>query len=183
MRVLKHHEQKLLKKVKFPSQWNKDSYIHEVTIMRKYHIQNREDYHKYNKLCGAITKLVARLRKLPENDPFRIEMTDKLLEKLYNMGLLKTKKSLAQIDRIAASKFCRRRLPVVLVRLHMAETMKEAVTFVEQGQVRVGPEIITDPAYLVTRGMEDFVTWSDTSKMRRKVMAYNNELDDFDLLG
>jgi len=69
-----------------------------------------------------------------------------------------------------------------MVRLHMAETVKEAVTFVEQGQVRIGPDVVTDPAYLVTRGMEDFVTWTDTSKMKRKVMAYNNELDDFDLL-
>lgn len=30
-----------------------------------------------------------------------------------------------------------------MVRLKMAETMKEACTFVEQGHVRVGPETIT----------------------------------------
>ena len=45
----------------------------------------------------------------------------------------------------------RRRLPIVMCRLKMAETVKEAITFVEQGHVRVGPETITDPAYLVTR--------------------------------
>lgn len=45
----------------------------------------------------------------------------------------------------------RRRLPVVMVRLKMAETLREAVTFVEQGHVRVGPETVTDPAFLVTR--------------------------------
>jgi len=56
------------------------------------------------------------------------------------------------------------------------------VTFVEQGHVRVGPETVTDPAYLVTRGMEDFVSWVDTSKVKRKVMRYNDRLDDFDLL-
>jgi hypothetical protein len=36
--------------------------------------------------------------------------------------------------------------------------------------------MITDPAYLVTRNMEDYVTWVDTSKMRRTVMAYNDEV-------
>lgn len=51
-----------------------------------------------------------------------------------------------------------------------------------QGHVRVGPETITDPAYHVTRSMEDFVTWVDTSKIRRKVLKYNDKLDDFDLL-
>jgi len=30
--------------------------------------------------------------------------------------------------------------------------------------------------------MEDFVTWVDSSKLKRTVMKYNDELDDFDLL-
>jgi ribosomal protein S4 len=96
----------------------------------------------------------------------------------------------------------------------------QAAKFIEQGHVRVGPDTITDPAYLVTRyaldahislvvfltvlcrHMEDFVTWVDTSKLKRTIMKYNDEvrlfiivkagnslidhsvrqLDDFDLL-
>jgi U3 small nucleolar ribonucleoprotein protein IMP3 len=38
-----------------------------------------------------------------------------------------------------------------MVRLKMAETVKSAVTYIEQGHIRVGPETITDPAFLVTR--------------------------------
>lgn len=126
----------------------------------------------------------------------------------------------------------------------MAETVKEGVRLVEQGHVRVGPQVVTDPAFLVTRyvrgcvlgrvcvcwgvgyvwylftallvvsflypppplfsflfpsllhcyaftervffpllrNMEDFVTWVDTSKIRRHVEKYNDRLDDFDLL-
>lgn len=51
-----------------------------------------------------------------------------------------------------------------------------------QGHVRVGPETVTDPAFHVTRSMEDFVTWVDTSRIKRKVLAYNDRLDDYDLL-
>ena len=64
----------------------------------------------------------------------------------------------------------------------MAETVRIAVTFVEQGQVRVGPNVVTDPAFLVSRNMEDFVTWVDSSKVRKTVQKYNDKLDDFDLL-
>lgn len=46
----------------------------------------------------------------------------------------------------------------------------------EQGHVRVGPDTITDPAFLVTRNMEDFVTWVDTSKIKRHVQKYNVSL-------
>lgn len=69
-----------------------------------------------------------------------------------------------------------------MMRLKMAETMQACVTFVEQGQVRVGPHVVTDPAFLVTKSMEDYVTWVDTSKIRRTVQKYNDKLDDFDLL-
>ena len=58
----------------------------------------------------------------------------------------------------------------------------QAQALFEQGHVRVGPDTITDPAFLVTRSMEDFVTWVDTSKIRRAIANYNDELDDFDLL-
>ena len=43
-------------------------------------------------------------------------------------------------------------------------------------------ETVTDPAFLVTRSLEDYVTWVDTSKIRAKISKYNNKLDDYDLL-
>ena len=30
--------------------------------------------------------------------------------------------------------------------------------------------------------MEDYLTWVDTSKIKRHVMKYNDKLDDYDLL-
>lgn len=48
--------------------------------------------------------------------------------------------------------------------------------------IRVGPSVVSDPAFLVTRSMEDFVTWVDTSKIKRKILKYNDRLDDFDLM-
>jgi U3 small nucleolar ribonucleoprotein protein IMP3 len=109
-------------------------------------------------------------------------MTEQLLKKLFDMGIISTEKSLQRADEITASAICRRRLPVVMVRLKMAETVKNAVEFVEQGQVRIGPNVVTDPAFLVTKTMEDYVTWVDSSKVRRTVQKYNDKLDDFDLL-
>jgi U3 small nucleolar ribonucleoprotein protein IMP3 len=64
----------------------------------------------------------------------------------------------------------------------MAPDLKAATTFIEGGQVRVGTEVVTDPAFLVTRNMEDFVTWVDSSKIKRTIHKYRDKLDDFDLL-
>ena len=44
VRKLKYHEQKLLKKVDFLT-WKVDNSAHEAVIMRRFHIQRREDYY------------------------------------------------------------------------------------------------------------------------------------------
>ena len=150
--------------------------------MRRYHVQNREDYTSYNRIVGMVTKLSAKLKTLPSDDSFRIAMTEQLLKKLSDLGVITTTKSLQKAEEVTVSAFCRRRLPVVMVRLKMAETVKTAATWIEQGQVRVGPNVITDPAFLVTKSLEDYVTWADQSKIRRAVQKYNDKLDDFDLL-
>ncbi|KAJ3019407.1 Small subunit (SSU) processome component [Thoreauomyces humboldtii] len=181
VRELKYHEQKLLKKVDF-LQWKSDNSLKETQVMRRYHVTRREDYIKYNKMAGQITKLANKLSLLDARDSFRETTTEALLERLYKMGILNAEKSLSQCAKVTVSSFCRRRLAVIMVRQKMAETVKQAVIYVEQGHIRVGPETVTDPAYLVTRNMEDFVTWVDTSKIKRKILKYNDKLDDFDLL-
>jgi U3 small nucleolar ribonucleoprotein protein IMP3 len=64
----------------------------------------------------------------------------------------------------------------------MSETVQAATKIIEQGHVRVGTETITDTAFLVSRSMEDFVTWVDGSKIKRNILRYREKLDDFDLL-
>mmetsp|Transcript_29464 Transcript_29464/g.55145 ORF Transcript_29464/g.55145 Transcript_29464/m.55145 type:complete len:186 (-) Transcript_29464:267-824(-) len=182
LRKLKYHEKKLLKKVDF-LQWKSDDTLRMTKILRRYHVQRREDYIQYNRLCGLVRKIALKLKKLDPKDPYRLKTTEQLINKLYNMGLVATKKSLQVCDKLNASAFCRRRLPVVMVRLKMSETLREAVTLIEQGHVRVGPETVTDPAFLVTRSFEDHITWVDNSKIRRAIMKYNDKLDDFVLLG
>uniref|UniRef100_G1SMB3 U3 small nucleolar ribonucleoprotein protein IMP3 n=2 Tax=Oryctolagus cuniculus TaxID=9986 RepID=G1SMB3_RABIT len=181
VRKLKFHEQKLLKQVDFLNWEVTDHNLHELRVLRRYRLQRREDYTRYNQLSRAVRELARRLRDLPERDPFRVRASAALLDKLYALGLVPTRGSLELCDSVTASSFCRRRLPTVLLKLRMAQHLQAAVAFVEQGHVRVGPDVVTDPAFLVTRSMEDFVTWVDSSKIKRHVLEYNEERDDFDL--
>lgn len=98
------------------------------------------------------------------------------------MGLIPTKWDLEHASKVSATSFCRRRLPVVMVRSKMSENIKNASKLVEHGHIRVGTDIVKDPAYLITRTMEDFVTWADSSKIRQHVLEYNDNKDDFELL-
>ncbi|XP_046610836.1 U3 small nucleolar ribonucleoprotein protein IMP3 isoform X2 [Neodiprion virginianus] len=134
----------------------------------------------YNKLSRQIRELARKIKEVDAEHPFRIEQSAMLLEKLYMMGLISTKWDLSLCEKVTASCFCRRRLPVVMVRNKMSETIKMATKLIEQAHVRVGPEVIKDPAFLVTRNLEDFVTWVDTSAIRKHVLEYNEMKDDFE---
>jgi len=67
------------------------------------------------------------------------------------MGLITTKRNFELCSKVTASCFCRRRLPVIMVRSKMVQTLKSATTYIEQGHVRVGPQLVKDPAFLVSR--------------------------------
>ncbi|KAF2722405.1 U3 small nucleolar ribonucleoprotein imp3 [Polychaeton citri CBS 116435] len=186
VRKLKHHEQKLLRKVDFTS-YPGDKEHRGATIIRRYSLSNPNDYTSYNRLAGQLRQLAHRIALLPAESAFRRKQEDLLLEKLHDMGLLgiggNGKGKLSDVERkITVSAFCRRRLGVVMTRLRMAENVTAANRFVEQGHVRAGTEVVTDPAFLVTRSLEDFVTWVDSSKIKRGIMKYRDQLDDFDLL-
>ena len=51
----------------------------------------------------------------------------------------------------------------------MAETVQDAVKYIEQGHVKVGIDTVTDPAFHVTRNMEDHITWVRSSAIGKAV--------------
>lgn len=89
VRQLKHHEQKLLRKVDF-STYKSDGDHRDALVMRRYGLQRRDDYSKYNRLAGSLRQLAHRLAALEPNDPFRQKHEDLLLSKLFDMGILGT---------------------------------------------------------------------------------------------
>ena len=103
MRELKYHEKKLLRGVDLYS-WKKEDNLRVAKIMRRYHIQNRDDYTAYVRICGMVTKLSAKIKTLKPDDPFRVAMTDQLLTKLEDLGLINKatslKNALREIPRI-----------------------------------------------------------------------------------
>lgn len=93
--------------------------------------------HGYSKIVGHITKLVSKLKELPQQDSTRMKISEQLVKKAYDMGLIQNINSLLPLESLSVSALCRRRLAVVMVRLKMSETMKEAITLITHGHIRV----------------------------------------------
>ncbi|KAJ9470004.1 U3 small nucleolar ribonucleoprotein IMP3 [Diplonema papillatum] len=178
MRKFKKHEKKLLKKADF-LKYREETKSHEDQVIRNYYLQNREDYKKYNRLTGEVTSIVHHLRYLKASSKVRMQVTRQLLDKLHSMGVIEQKETLSGVDKLSTASFCKRRLPVVLMGLQMAQTLEMAVRLVEQGHIRVGPHQVSDPAFLVPRALEDHVTWMNQSKRKEAIAKYNRQLDDY----
>lgn len=177
MRELKFHEKKLLKRVNF-LEWKSTNTTREQLVTSKYSLRDREEYVKYNRIVGKIRKLADALARLKETDQTRITVTKKLVSKLYGIGVISNKR-LVDCTKVTVSSFCERRLPMVMKRIRMVPNFKDATRFVEHGHVRLGSKIVYDPSTIVSKSMEDFVSWVDGSKIKRKIDEFNDERDDF----
>nr|ACN26316.1 unknown [Zea mays] len=106
MRKLKFHEQKLLKRHNF-LEYKREGGHREALVTQRYRLVERDDYKKYNGICLMVQKLVNIIKQMDPRDPFRIQMTDLILDKLYNMGVISTKESLLKCEKLSVSAFCR----------------------------------------------------------------------------
>lgn len=172
MRNLKFHEQKLLKKVNF-LEWKKTNTTREQMVTSKYLLKDRDEYKKYNLVVGMIRKLSETLSRLNDNDPTKIAVARKLINLLYDAGLIREKK-LVECTKITVSSFCERRLPMIMKKMKMVQTFTHADEFVQHGHVRVGTKTINDPSVIISKAMEEYITWVDSSKIKKKIEEFEN---------
>merc|ERR1719273_285115 len=97
-------------------------------IISKYSITRKEDLSMYGRLCYSIKQIANALIELEPDDPYRVQTSEDLLNKLYEMGLIANTATIGNALNIKTRHFCQRRLPVVMVRLKMTQRISEAVT-------------------------------------------------------
>lgn len=177
MRQLKYHEKKLLKKVDFLD-WKSTNTKNEHFVMAKYKLKDREEYVRYNRIARMIRTLASKLTELSDSDYTKKNISSKLITRLYDLGLIQNKK-LIDCSKVNVPSFCERRLPMLMKRNKMVENFTDASRFVEHGHVRLGHRVVNDPSTIISRCMEDFIDWKDSSKIKKKIDEYNDEVDEY----
>ena len=84
------------------------------------HLQDRDDYKKYNKLCSMVT---SSSYSQTDGSRQRANRAHRRAPPSFTTWA-PSFKSLALCDKLSVSSFCRRRLSVILVRLKIAETLR-----------------------------------------------------------
>ena len=60
--------------------------------MRRYHITERDDYVKYNRVVGQIKKMSTKLKGLDPRDPFHVALTEHFSISCTSLDLLQRRK-------------------------------------------------------------------------------------------
>lgn len=177
MRKLKYHEQRLLRKTNF-IEWQGDKTPIEQTICSKYYISDLNIFYKYSNLVKQIRLTAKNISKM-KNEEKKILYTKRLTKNLFNLGVI-SKPSLLQASKIGIEDFCKRRLHYIIFQLRMVQNMKDSVRFIEQGHIVIGHQTVFDPNLLINSGMEGFIKWNDSSKIKKTIDRIENEYDDYE---
>jgi hypothetical protein len=94
----------LLKKTDF-FDWKTTSSLKKADVVRKYRLSSRKDYNFYNNLVGYVTKMADLIAKLPDREPFKKEITEQLVKKLFDYGLVSNKDGLEVAKKLTVSAF------------------------------------------------------------------------------
>jgi U3 small nucleolar ribonucleoprotein protein IMP3 len=189
VRKLKYHEQKLLKKVDFLN-WKSDGIKPEyreymLKMIAKYKLRDQTEFFNYQKIATQVNDAIKQIRDLNDKEylAFKKEQFDLLSNKLYQMGVLDSVDELDRgLSKITVGRFCRRRISYLLKVQHFAENVSLANDFIRHGHIRIGPNVISDPAFLVPRNMEDYITWTNQSVIKDTIRKYNDEYDAYEAL-
>ena len=178
-RKLKFHEQKLLRKTNLYS-WKHDDNQRVGMVVSRYGLSGSDEYNRYNRLVMKIQKFTNTLRQMPPEDKVRIDLTREFVDRVYKLGFIESP-LLSECENISASSVCKRRRPVVLCQLKFCQRVSDADRYVRQGHIRIGPDVVTNPATIVSKEQEDFIAWAHESKIRQHVAEYNEQRDDYEL--
>ncbi len=146
------------KKYETPSHpWQKTRIEEESALQRKYGLKNKREIWKAKALLRKFRK---RARELVGRvDEEGLKEREKLIEKLYEMGILQSKEAtLDDILSLTVEDILERRLQTIVYKKGLARTIRQARQFIVHGHVRIAGRRVTVPSYLVYRGEEDLIT-------------------------
>ena len=143
---------RLKKKYETPKKpWDKARIEEEKKLMKKYGLRRKREIWRAEAILRKYRRM-ARDLNATKNE----EKTKQLIEKLYKLGILKSKDAtLDDVLGLTVEDILERRLQTIVYRKGFANTPKQARQFIVHGHVFIKGRRVVFPSYLVPRDEED----------------------------
>lgn len=143
--------------------WQKKRIEEEKKILKDYGLKNKTEIWKTS---SKLKSFSSQAKKLIATRGEQAEKEKKqLLGKLQRLGLIKQDAKLDDVLSLTLKNLLERRLQTLLVRRHLAKSMKQARQFITHEHVAVNDKKITAPSYLVLVNEEPTMTFVQSSSL------------------
>lgn len=164
--------------------WEGERIKAENELLMKYGLKNKRELWRaqsmVRRLRATSRDLQARLRT---GDPQAKVETEEILGKCSRMALLPPEgATLNDVLALNTETVLSRRLQTIVYRKGLAFTPKHARQLIVHGHASVGDRKVTIPGYLVKRGEEENISYSETSPLTDDIHPARPKADEVDRL-
>ena len=155
---------KLRKKYETPRHpWQASRILSEKPLIKEYGLKNKKEIWKAQSLLRKFTNQAKLLSTIKTEHQKREK--EQLINRLVKLGLLKQGQDREDVLDLNVKNILDRRLQTFVIKKGLAKTANQARQFITHGHIAVKGQKINIPGYLVNKDEEDFITFSEKSKL------------------
>lgn len=140
--------------------------LDELKLCGVYGLKNKREVYRVDTQVSKIRTTARDLLKEDESSPRRAFEGPALLRRLQRYGILETSKNkLDYVLSLTVEDFLNRRLQTIVKQKNLASSIHQARCMIEQGHIRVGDQIVTNPGFMVRLSQEQNVDLVATSTL------------------
>jgi small subunit ribosomal protein S4 len=155
---------KIRKKYSGPTHlWQMERIKDEAVLKKEYGYKNKKELWK---VTSVLRNFRAQARRLiPLTDKQALTERKQLLDKLTALGLIKAGAQIDDVLGLSIKELMERRLQTIILKKHLANTIKQARQFITHGHITIGDNKVTSPSMLVKVADEPYITYCGTSTL------------------
>ena len=155
---------RLKKKYKKPRKpWDKARIEKEKELMKKYGLRRKREIWRAEAILRNFRRRARELAAKKDKETEKI-----LLDKLYRLGLLEKNATLDDVLSLTVEDILERRLQTMVFKKNLANTPKHARQLIVHGHIAVDGRRTIYPSFLVTRELEDKISFYKDSPLAKK---------------
>lgn len=132
-----------------------------MKLLGEYGLRCKREIWRAQLALAKVRSAARKLLTLDEKDPKRVFEGDAMLRRLTRFGVLSTdEKRLDDVLRLSTQKFLERRLQTRVYKLNMARSVHHARCVILQRHIRVGKQLVNQPAFLVKGDSESHIDFA-----------------------
>lgn len=146
--------------------WQRARIDEEKQYSKDYGLKNKKEIWKMTSLLAKFKRL-AKIFIAAKGKQAQVE-AEQLVNRLKSLGLLNDTSVLSDVLVLTTKDIMEKRLQTVVFRMGHARTINQARQFIVHGHIKVGGRKIASPSYMVKKGEENTISFSQTSSFADK---------------